>query len=449
MLKKQSIPTLLAALQEAARKQDTQQIIKICKPLLAADLTLLLDKLSATDCKLILQVIPATKAADILANLDTDRRLPFLKTFLPEELAPLLNDMESDNVADILNEQHDALFLDQVTALLSESKAKDVKTLLHYDQDCAGGLMSAELIKVNVNWTVAQCMDEIKKQGERVKKVFSVYVVDDKDTFLGRVSLKTIVISDKETQISEIYLTDVISIETYQSQETVIEVMKKYDLETIPVVNVQGQLVGRIMIDDMIDVMQEQAEVERRAMSGLTEDVDESDSIWKLVRARLPWLLIGMFGGLAGATLLGGFSKELLLIPAMAFFIPLITATGGNVGIQSSTLIVQSLAESSTYKITWYERLAKALLVAVLNGAAIGLIVFLYNTLFIGNTSLAFVVSTALFCVVILASITGTVTPIILNRIGINPALASGPFITTANDLLGLAVYFWVARWLI
>jgi magnesium transporter len=449
MLKTQDIPALVASLQKATDLQDREKIKLIAQPLLAADLTLLLDLLPTAVCKFILSVVPVGKAGEILALLETERRLPFLKTFLPEELAPLLNHMESDDVADILNEQHDALFLDQVTALLAENKAKDVKNLLHYDGDCAGGLMSAELIKVNVNWTVQQCMEEIKKQGERVKKVFSVYVVDDNEVFLGRVSLKTIIISDKETKISAIYLTDVMSIETYQSQEMVVQVMQKYDLETIPVVNVQGKLVGRIMIDDVIDVMQEQAETDRRAMVGLTEDVDEADSVWKLARARLPWLLIGMFGGLAGATLLRGFEKELLLIPAMAFFIPLITATGGNVGIQSSSLIVQSLAESSQYKITWYARLLKSLLVAFLNGTAIACIVFLYSLLFINNAALAMVVSVALFCVVVLASITGTVTPILLDKIGINPALASGPFITTANDLLGLAVYFWVARGLI
>jgi magnesium transporter len=449
MLKPQLIPALVTDLRKAADERNAAQILELTNNLLAIDLSVLLDRIDSTKCKFILSVVPTAKAAEILANLETERRLPFLKTFLPEELAPLLNNMESDDIADILNEQHDALFLEQVTTLLSETKANDVKNLLHYDEDCAGGLMSTELIKVRANWTVGQCMEEIKKQGERVKKVFSVYVVDEQDLFLGRVSLKTIITSDKDTKVSEIYLTDVISVETYQSQEAVLGVIKKYDLETVPVVNVQGKLVGRIMVDDMIDVMEEQADLHRRAMSGLAENVDEGDTIWKLARARLPWLLIGMFGGLAGATMLGGFEKELLLVPAMAFFIPLITATGGNVGIQSSTLIVQSLAETNTYQTTWYGRLSKALLVAFLNGAAIGLIVFLYNYLFVSSFSLALVVSTALFCVVILASITGTVTPIILNRIGINPALASGPFITTANDLLGLAVYFWVARLMI
>ncbi len=449
MLTSQTAETLIPQLIKAAILTDIATIKQLTKRIDAADLSFLLRKIETPQARFIIEHIEVTKAAIILAELEPEIRTPFLKTFTAEELAPLLNEMESDDIADMLNEQHDALFLETVITMLDIRKANDVRELDHYDSDCAGGLMSKELIKIDISWTVGQCMEEIKQQAERVKKVFSVYVVDNQGKFLGRVSLKTIIISDRETKISEIYLQDVVSIETYQSQDEVIEIMQKYDLETVPIVDMQGHLVGRIMIDDIVDVIKEQAELDQRAMSGLAEDVDETDTVWKLSRARLPWLLIGMSGGLLGATFLGTFTKELLLVPAMAFFIPLITATGGNVGIQSSTVIIQTLAESRLYKTTWYQRLYKTIAVALVNGIAISSFVYLFNYFVMSNVELAFVVSVALFAVVLLASITGTATPIILDRLGVNPALASGPFITTANDLLGLAVYFWVARLLL
>jgi magnesium transporter len=449
MLTSQNADILVAQLMQASIAENAKQVQNLTKSIGAADLSFLLRDVATPQARFILENIEISKAATILAELEPEIRTPFLKTFAPEELAPLLNAMESDDIADMLNEQHDALFLEMVISMLDKRKADDVRELAHYDADCAGGLMSKELIKVDISWTVGQCLDEIKQQAERVKKIFSVYVVDAEGIFLGRVSLKTIIISDKETKVSAIYLQDVARVEIYQSQDEVVEMMQKHDLETIPVINVEGKLVGRVMIDDVLDVMKEQAEIDQRAMSGLAEDVDETDTIWKLSRARLPWLLIGMSGGLLGASFLGTFTKELLLVPAMAFFIPLITATGGNVGIQSSTVIIQTLAESRLYKTTWYQRLFKTIAVGLLNGIAISSLVFFFNYFVMGNTILAFVVSVALFAVVLLASITGTATPIILDRIGVNPALASGPFITTANDLLGLAVYFWVARLLL
>jgi magnesium transporter len=291
-------------------------------------------------------------------------------------------------------------------------------------------------------------VDEIRRQAQQVEKVNSVYVVDDKGILKGRVSLKKIVLSRASNRVADIYEDDVLSVELHQSAEEVADIMRRYDLESIPVVNVNGKLMGRITIDDVVDVITELAERERQAMSGLTGDAEEDEeSIWLSVRARLPWLLIGMVGGLLAARFVGIFEDDLIaVVPALAAFIPLIGGTGGNVGIQSSSVILQSLANRSVFEISTVERLLKVLVIAVLNGLVLGLIVFAFNWALGAELKLSLVVSIALLSVVLLSSFMGTVTPLVLDKFGINPAVASGPFITTANDLLGLTIYFLTAK---
>jgi magnesium transporter len=259
------------------------------------------------------------------------------------------------------------------------------------------------------------------------------------------VSLKRIILSRDNTRISEIYEEEVYSVHTYQTEEEVASLMRQYDLESVPVLNIQGKLLGRITIDDIVDVITDQAEKERQLMSGISENVEEDDSIWILSRARLPWLVIGMFGGLMGARFISVFEDDLVLLPAMAFFIPLITATGGNVGIQSSSIVVQSLADKTAFTGSAWNRFVKLFTVASINGLVLSLIAGVFNLILGHPATLSIIVSCSLLSVVLLSSLFGTITPIILHRFGINPAVASGPFITTANDLLGLAVYFSIA----
>jgi magnesium transporter len=302
------------------------------------------------------------------------------------------------------------------------------------------------LIKAYMNWTVVQCVDEIRKQAENVEKFYAIYVVDDQEKLLGKVSLQDLIISDAKKLVADIYEEDIVSVETYMEDSEVAEIMKKYDLESVPVVNVLGQLVGRITIDDVVDVITEQAEEERQIMAGISEDVEEDDSVWKNTRARLPWLLIGVVGGLMNAKFMGLFEMELARVTAIAFFTPLIQATGGNVGIQSSSLIVQSLANSDFVDDGLWKRLSKVFSVAILNGLFLAVLVLGANILLFGEYRLSIVVSLALFSVVVFASFIGTITPLILNRFGYNPALAAGPFITTTNDLLGLTLYFFTVH---
>ncbi len=429
---------------EAVQNQNADFITSQTNILHSADISAILDELETDECHYILSLLPEQVRADIISDLDADIRSDFLQTYEPFEVAEILDYTDSDDAADILNE----LPLKMREEVISHvEEPQDVMDLLHYDEDCAGGLMAKEFVMANINWTVVECIEEIRRQSENVEKIYSIYVVDDNDILLGRIGIKKLVLNPSNTKIADIYEPDVISVYSYQDEEEVANIMQKYDLEAIPVVNVNKQLLGRITIDDIIDVITEQAEQDIQAMAGISEDVEEDDSVWVLSRARLPWLLIGMVGGMMGAKFIGLFEGQLIAVPAMAFFIPLITATGGNVGIQSSTLVVQALADTGGLQESLWRRLAKSFLVALINGFVIGVFVLGANVLLTGGEIiLSIVVSFALFCVVIIASIMGTITPLILNKFDVNPAVASGPFITTANDLLGLAIYFSVAR---
>ncbi len=389
--------------------------------------------------------LPKAFSAEILSNHDPEDRLEVVTLMTPRELAGLLEELDSDDAVDIVQDLPLKFREESIAQMGDLEQARAILDLLVYDKSSAGGLMAKELIKANLNWTVKQCIEEIRRQAENVEKIYSVYVVDDQDLLQGRVALKRIILARDNTRISEIYEEEVYSVHTYQTEEEVASLMRQYDLESVPVLNIQGKLLGRITIDDIVDVITDQAEKERQLMSGISENVEEDDSIWILSRARLPWLVIGMFGGLMGARFISVFEDDLVLLPAMAFFIPLITATGGNVGIQSSSIVVQSLADKTAFTGSAWNRFVKLFTVASINGLVLSLIAGVFNLILGHPATLSIIVSCSLLSVVLLSSLFGTITPIILHRFGINPAVASGPFITTANDLLGLAVYFSIA----
>ncbi|MBL7865602.1 MAG: magnesium transporter [Cyclobacteriaceae bacterium] len=426
--------------QEALDQKDNGFIRDSLKDINPVDITSLLYEFNADESKYTLDILDLEIRAAIIKDLDSDTRKTFLKVYTPLEISNIVNLLDSDDAADILNELPIKVS-EEVLSGLDPVVHTQVIDLLRYDENVAGGLMAKELIKARNHWTVVQCVEEIRKQAEQVEKFYTVFVVDEQDKLLGKVALQDLVISDANKRVADI-IEDVVSVETYLSDTEVAEIMKKYDLESVPVVNVQGQLVGRITIDDIVDVITEQADEDRQLMSGITEDVEEDDTVWKNTRARLPWLLIGIFGGMLSARFMGLFEEELTRITAIAFFVPLIQATGGNVGIQSSSLVVQSLASTGYVDEGLWKRLSKVLFVALLNGFFLSVVVFGGNWLLFGNQQLSFVVSLALFSVVVFASLVGTITPLILDRFGFNPAVASGPFITTINDLLGLTMYF-------
>ncbi len=433
--------------QSAVSNKDESLILSLTEGLHVADISQVLENLDSQESKFVFEILSQEIGAEIISSLDEQFR-DFLKVFSSQELSSYLVFIDSDDAVDILQElpiQTREEVINILSAVDSEKSAY-IKELLRYEEDTAGGLMAKELVKVDINETVKDCIDRIRANADNLKKLFTVYVVDNENVLLGRVSLRKLLLAVNEEKIGDIYISKVFSVQTYMDEEEVADMMQKYDLEVIPVVDVYGRLQGRITIDDIVDVITEQAEIDQQLMSGISSDIEEDSSVYRLTRARLPWLLIGILGGLLGAFMIRFYNEDLVMIPAMASFIPLIMATGGNVGIQSSTLVVQSLASKNLVNDNNFERLWKGLLVALVNGVIIGGLVFVGNLLIGSDLKLCFVVSIALFFVVLLASFMGTITPLVLDRFGINPALASGPFITTSIDLIGIGVYFLIAH---
>lgn len=436
----------LESLQENIESQHNELIIQSLDGANVADIASLLDELNMDEAIYVLRLLNPSMAADILIEMDEDPLGMVIKELEPTELALLIDQMESDDAADILILMPAKEREDVISHLQEREKSANILDLLRYDEDSAGGLMAKEFIKANKNWNVVQTIEEIRRQAEKVEKIYSIYVVDNRQHLLGRVSLKKIILSSADTIISDIYEKEIISIPTHMDGEHVAEIMRKYDLESVPVVNAKNRLVGRITVDDILDLMREQTDEDIQAMTGISDDIEESDSIFKISKARLPWLLIGVIGGLLGAKIIGFFEDGLSRYIALASFIPLVAATGGNVGIQSSSLVVQTLASKSVFDDTPWQRFVKGVMIALVNGIVLGGFVFLVVKFVYGFDAIfGLTIGLAMFCVVLLASFMGTVTPLVLNKFGINPAIASGPFITTANDLLGLAVYFGVA----
>ncbi len=430
----------------AVSEQNDEVLHEQLSEMPAVDIEVILGELSKVEVDYILDLLPTELSAEIISHFDEDEVKDALKDLDAKGIAEYIETMDSDDAADILNEQSFQRKEEILSHINDSEFVGNLLDLLRYDEDIAGGLMAKELIKAQMDWTVKQCIEEIRRQAEKVDKVYSVYVIDDSNILRGRVSIKKLLLAPDQVLVSEIYDEDLQKVDAFTKEEEVAKMMQRYDLVAIPVVNFQNKLIGRITIDDIIDVVTEQAELERQIMSGISQGVEYDSSFLDSVKARIPWLLIGMGGGLLGAKLISLFENELTIIPALAFFIPLITATGGNVGIQSSSIVVQDLAEDSSVRRKILTTCLRSTFTGVLNGLIIAAFVFLSTWLIAGlDMNLSSTVSLALFSVVVLASLMGTVTPLLLDKFGINPAVASGPFITTTNDLLGILVYFSVA----
>lgn len=413
-----------------------------------ADIAEILDQLDFEDASFLFELLEDEIAAEVLVELEDDLREKLLKIHSPKEIAEeFVDNLETDDAADIISELPESKKREVLSHIEDLEHASDIVDLLTYDEDTAGGLMAKELIKVNANWSVMRCVKEMRKQAEDLDFVYTIYVVNDKNILLGTLSLKRLLLTDSKTIISEIMKEDIIKVNASLSQEEVAYTMNKYDLVVLPVVNDKEQLLGRITADDVMDVMKEEADKDYQMASGISEDVESSDSVWEITRARLPWLLIGMVGGLFGAKVIGIFDIEKNY--EMAFFIPLIAAMGGNVGVQSAAIVVQSLASGTTSLGNISQRLVKEFGVALVNGIICSTIILCSSYLLGYGIDLSLTVSIALLSVIIFAALFGTFVPLTLNKYKIDPALATGPFITTVNDILGLFIYFLIGQLII
>lgn len=425
----------------------SEEIIAWMEPLHPADIAEIMDDLTMEEAKYVYLLLDGEKASDVLIEIPEYDRKRFLKELPPEIIASkFIEYMDSDDAADIMADLDEEMKKEVLLGMEDTEQAGDIVDLLEYEEDTAGGIMALELVAVNENWTVATCLKEISKQAEEVDEIYYIYVVDDKGKLKGVLSLKKLILNSTSTQISNIYNPEVKMVSTGTRQEEVAEIMDKYDLVAIPVVDDIGRLKGRITFDDVIDFVREEAEKDYQMVSGITGDVEPGDKVIELLRARFPWLLIGLAGGILGALVLGSHETELSQVTELAFFIPLIAAMAGNVGVQSSSIVVQTIASGVKEIESTGKRLLKELMVALATASIFAVLIFLYNYFTQGNMSLTYSVSISLFIVIVFASIFGTFIPMILNRLKIDPALATGPFITTMNDILGLFIYLGIGK---
>jgi magnesium transporter len=437
---------LLEQVELLIESKDDKALTKLLEEFHHADLAEILDELSLEEAVYIIKLLDSETTSDILMELDEDTREKVLKNLSSKEIADEIEELDTDDAADIIAELPEERQLEVISQIEDEDHKAEIKELLAYDEDTAGGLMAKELVKVYETWTVAGCMRRIRGQAKDVTRVHSIYVVDKQERLIGRLSLKDLITAKSEQKIAEISNSNVDSVNVHLDGEEVAKIMQKYDLEAIPVVDDNQVLLGRITIDDIVDVMKEEAEKDYQLAAGITSDVEADDSIWDLTKARLPWLLIGMFGGLGAASIIKGFSDALELYPALLMFVPLIQATAGNVGVQSSAIVVQGLA-NDTIDGKILNRLLKEFLLGLVNGLAIAAIVLLISH-FAFNTSYleSITICVALISVIIMAALVGTFIPIFLDKRGIDAAVATGPFITTSNDVFGIFIYFLIAK---
>jgi magnesium transporter len=426
-------------------KQD-KALQKLLRDIHHADIADILDELDLDEAVYVIKLLDSETTADILMELDEDIREKVLRNLSSKEIADEVGELDTDDAADIISELSEARQQEVISHIEDEEHKAEIRELLAYHEDTAGGLMAKELVKVYETWTVAGCLRRIRGQAKEVTRVHSIYVVDKQNRLVGRLSLKDLIVAKSDQKIAEISNSSVDSVNVHDDAEDVAKVMLKYDLEAIPVVDDNQKLLGRITIDDIVDVMKEEAEKDYQLAAGITADVEADDSIWELTKARLPWLLIGMFGGIGAASIINGFSDAMLKFPALLLFIPLIQATAGNVGVQSSAIVVQGLANDSIDG-SLLKRLLKEFLLGLVNGLAIAFIVLLISH-FIFQTTYAesLTICIALISVIIMAAIIGTFIPIFLDKRGIDAAVATGPFITTSNDIFGILLYFLIAK---
>jgi magnesium transporter len=436
---------LLANITSSIEVSNDKAIVALFEEMHYADIAEILDELSFDNVVYIIKLLDSEKTSAVLMELDEDIREKTLQNLSAKEIAEEVEELDSDDAADIIGE----LSQERQEAVLSkiedEEHVKEIEELLAYDEDSAGGLMAKELVKVNENWTVLKCVREMRAQAEEVTRVHSIYVVDDNDKLKGRLSLKDLLITSTKTAISEVYIPKVDFVNVHDNLDEVSNKMRKYDLEAIPVIDNNGVLLGRITIDDIVDVIKEGADKDYQLAAGLTQDVEADDSILQLTKARLPWLFLGLLGGVGAFLIMVMFENTFDENAVLFFFTPLIAAMAGNVGVQSSAIIVQGLANDDV-KGSINSRLVKEMLLAALNGVVLALVLFVFVWFYEGKINTALAISVSLVAVIIVAGLIGTFVPLFLNKRGIDPAIATGPFITTSNDIFGILIYFMIAK---
>jgi magnesium transporter len=437
----------LEAIKEDLDSGKSTELLTNINDLHPADIAEIFDELSNDEATLLYPFLENETASAVLIELEEDVREQYLSQLNASEIAEkFIDHMDSDDAADIMAELSNQKKDDVISAIKDSEQASDIVDLLNYPEDSAGGLMAKELIQVNIDWSILTCVKEMRKQAKDIENVYTIYVTDDQEKLVGTLSLKRLLLAPTGSKVRDLYFEDVLAVKAYEKSEEIAAIMEKYDLVVLPVVDELNRLIGRITIDDIVDIIKEEADKDYQMASGLSTSVDSGDSVALLTKARLPWLLVGLIGGIGGALVINQYEDQLGLYPEMALFIPLIAAMGGNVGVQSSAIIVQGLANNSLGFDSLFTRLGKEFLVAMLNGVVCSILILIYTMLYKDSLDLAATVSISLMLVIIFAGLFGTFVPLMLDKYKIDPALATGPFITTMNDIVGLFIYFGIGH---
>lgn len=438
---------LIDRIKKLILSEDKSKVIEKLKDVHYADLAEIFELLEISEVVYIIKIFDKQKSADALAELDEDIREGIIENLSEKEIAEKIEELDSDDATDIISELTEERQERVFSQIKDSSLAEDIKELLKYAENTAGGLMAKELVKVNENLSISKCLDEIRKQAKNVSRVHSIYVVDSGNKLKGRLSLKDLVTAKARTRVKDIYIPNVDYVHVNLEGEEVAKVMSKYDLEAIPVVNNRKILLGRITIDDIVDLIKDEADKDYQLAAGISSEVEANDSIFQLTKARLPWLFLGLLGGIGSVFILKDF-KEIMNhenLRDLFFYTPLIAAMAGNVGVQSSAIIVQGLA-NDLVKGSLLSRLIKEVGLSLINGLALALILIVFGQIVNQELIMSFTIAGSMMGVIVIAALVGTFIPIILDKQGIDPAIATGPFITTANDIFGIFLFFYIAK---
>ena len=412
-----------------------------------ADLAEIVDELSIDEGVYLIKLLDSQKTSEVLTEVDEDIRESILELLSVKEIAEEVEELDTDDAVDLIAELPEERQAEVIAQIEDEERVQDIQELLSDDEDSAGGLMAKELVKVNENWTVTKCMREMRTQASEVKRVHSIYVVDDENKLIGRLSLKDLLTANDKAKVKSVYIPKVDYVNIREQGEEVAKLMAKYDLEAVPVVDDEKKLLGRITIDDIVDFIKEEADKDYQLAAGIASDVEADDSIVELTRARLPWLILGLIGGLGSVFILEGFEQVMQhsSYKTLFFFTPLIAAMAGNVGVQSSAIIVQGLA-NDIVKGSLFNRLIKEVGLSLINGIALSSLLLIFGYFSGLETSVSLTIALSMLCVIVVSALVGTFVPIILDRNNVDPAIATGPFITTCNDIFGIFLFFYIAK---
>ena len=438
---------LIIKIKKLIKDNDNEKLIMDLNDFHYADLAEIFELLEIKEVIFLVKIFDKQRIADALAEIDEDLRELILENLSAKEIAEKIEELDTDDATDVISELPEEI-QERVFSQIKDSElTDDIKELLKYNENTAGGLMAKELVKVSENLSIAKCIDEIRKQAKNVTRVHSIYVVDSKNRLKGRLSLKDVVTANSKSKVKDIFIPKVDYVTADQEGEDVAKIMSKYDLEAIPVTNKRKTLLGRITIDDIVDLIKDEAEKDYQLAAGIYSEVEVNDSLLQLTKARLPWLFLGLLGGLGSVFILKDF-EQIMSQPdlrSLFFYTPLIAAMAGNVGVQSSAIIVQGLA-NDLVKGSLLNRLLKEVSLSLINGLALSVILVIFGQIVNQDLFMSLTIAGSMMGVIIIAALVGTFVPIILDKQGIDPAIATGPFITTANDIFGIFLFFYIAQ---